>query len=269
MAERKEFFEVSINFEELENHARSSDSTMRWASAIELAQLGTEDAISLLWSLTTDNDENVRDAAKLGLKQCDQQIVGKVLASKWSVDAHQASSDSVDGVAKHIPWKVRPLEVPSIENEWAVDAAILNIIQTEGPLTGPRLLRLYGNAAYPNNPRKVPKSRIQTAIKRLEKRGLIAHLEDFSEGELDSWTIYKIGSAEVFVREQGQRKLSEIPVTEVIARLQLLMGENFKYSNQDERFKVLVVAYEIKNSELHIVGEILAREWSNLLTTGF
>lgn len=269
MAERKEFFEVSINFEQLENHARSSDSTMRWASAIELAQLGTEDAISLLWSLTTDSDENVRDAAKLGLKQCDQQTVGKVLASKWSVEAAPTATDSADGVMKHIPWKVRPLEVPSVENEWAVDAAVLNIIQTEGPLTGPRLLRLYGNAAYPNNPRKVPKSRIQTAIKRLEKRGLVAHLTDFSEGEIDAWTIYKVGNPEVYVRDQGQRKLSEIPVTEVIARLRLLMGDDFDYSNKDERFKVLVSAYGIKNSELHIVGEILAREWSNLLTTRF
>ena len=153
-----------------------------------------------------------------------------------------------------------------MEDEWAVDEAVLNIIQTEGPLTGPRLLRLYGNADYPNNTRKIPKSRIQTAVKRLEKRGLIAHIQDFPEGEIDSWTIYKSRSAEVLVREQGQRKLSEIPVTEVIARLRLLLGDEFDYSSQDERFKVLVSAYGIKQSELHIVGELLAREWSTLLT---
>jgi len=266
MAERTEFFEVSINFVELESHARSSDSTMRWASAIELSQLGTEDAISLLWSLTTDSDENVRDAAKIGLNQCDQQLVGKVLASKWAIEQEVKSSTSVEGVEKHIPWKIRPLEVPSTENEWAVDAAILNIIQTEGPLTGPRLLRLYGNAAYPQNPRKIPKSRIQTAIKRLERRGLVLHIQDFDEGEIDSWTLYKSGSPEVIVRERGQRKLNEIPVTEVIARLRLIMGEDFEFSGQNERFRFLLDAYSIKQSELHIVGEILAREWSTLLS---
>jgi hypothetical protein len=143
---------------------------------------------------------------------------------------------------------------------------VLNIIQTEGPLTGPRLLRLYGNAAYPNNPRKIPKSRIQTAIKRLEKRGLVTHIQDFPEGEIDAWTIYKSGSAEVVVREQGQRKLSEIPVTEVIARIRFLIGDDFDNSSKDERFNVLVSAYGIKQSELHIVGEILAREWSTLLS---
>lgn len=266
MAARKEFFEVSLNYVDLESHARSKDSTIRWASAIELAQLGTEEAISLLWSLTTDSDENVRDAAKIGLNQCDQQIVGKVLATKWVAEPVEVSSMSDGGVKKHIPWKVRPLEVPSVENEWAVDASVLNIIQTEGPLTGPRLLRLYGNAAYPNNPRKIPKSRIQTAVKRLERRGLVAHIQDFSEGEIDVWTIYQYGSPEVLVRDQGQRKLSEIPVTEVIARLRLLLGDEFDYSSKDERFKVLVYAYGIKQSELHIVGELLSREWSTLLT---
>lgn len=266
MAERREFFEVSLNFADLESHARSKDSTIRWASAIELAQLDTVEAISLLWSLTTDSDENVRDAAKIGLNQCDQQVVGKVLATKWVPEPTSQSSTSTDGIEKHIPWKVRPLEVPSVENEWAVDASVLNIIQIEGPLTGPRLLRLYGNAAYPNNPRKIPKSRIQTAVKRLEKRGLVAHIQDFPEGEIDAWTIYKSGSTEVLVRDQGHRRLNEIPVTEVIARLRLLLGDEFDHSSKDERFKVLISAYGIKQSDLHIVGEILAREWSTLLT---
>jgi hypothetical protein len=266
MAERREFFQISLDLAELESHARSNDSTIRWASAIELTQLGTEDAISLLWYLTNDSDENVRDAARIGLNQCDQQIVGKVLAAKWVVQAEVIPSTPVDGVQQHVPWKVRPLEESSLENEWAIDAAVLNIINTEGPLTGLRLMRLYGNAVYPNNPKKIPKSRIQTAIKRLQGRGLVAYLEDFPEGSFGGWTIYQLGSPQVVVREQGQRKLSEIPVTEVIARLRLMMGDEFDYSGQDERFKVLVSAYGIKQSELHIVGEILSHEWSTLLT---
>ena len=266
MAERKEFFEVTLDFEELENHAISLDSTLRWASAIELAQLGTEEAISLLWGLSNDSDENVRDAAKLGLNQCDQQLVGKVLASKWSIEIDTESTTSIDGVEKYVPWKVRPLAVPSTENEWLVDAAVLNIIQTEGPLTGQRLLRLYGSAAYPNNPRKLPKSRIQKAVKRLELRGLVNHVIDYVDGEIDNWTLFKNGFPEVAVREQGQRKLSEIPVTEVIARLQSVMGDRFDQSSQNERFEVLVNAYSIKQAEFHIVGDIMTREWSTLLS---
>jgi hypothetical protein len=264
MSERKDFFAVTIDIELLESHALSKDSTLRWAAAIELGQVGTEEAVSLLWSLTTDSDENVRDAANLGLQQCDQVLVGKVLATKW-VAPEVVSLDESDAVVKFIPWKVRPLEVPSSENEWAVDAAVLNIIQVEGPVNVSRVLRLYGNAAYPNNPRKIPKSRIQTAIKRLEKRNLIQHIIGSNNEDIETWTLYLAGTPEVKVREQGQRKLIEIPVTEVIARLRYNMGDDFDYASQNDRVKALMSIYGIKQSELHLLGAVMANEWSDLL----
>lgn len=264
MSERKDFFAVTIDFELLESHARSKDSTIRWAAAIELGQVGSEEAVSLLWSLTTDSDENVRDAANLGLQQCDQVIVGKVLATKWVAPEIPETTDS-EAVGKFIPWKVRPLEVPSSENEWAVDAAVLNIIQVEGPVCVSRVLRLYGNAAYPNNPRKMPKSRLQTAIKRLEKRNLIQHTVGSSNEDVETWTLHLIGTPEVKVRDQGQRKLTEIPVTEVIARLRYNMGEDFDYASQNDRVKALMSIYGIKQSELHLLGAVMANEWSDLL----
>ena len=264
MSERKDFFAVTIDIGLLESHARSKDSTIRWAAAIELGQIGSEDAVSLLWSLTTDSDENVRDAANLGLEQCDQAIVGKVLATKWVAPEVPNQFDSGD-IASFVPWKVRPLEVPSAENEWAVDAAVLNIIQVEGPVCVSRVLRLYGNAAYPNNPRKIPKSRIQTAIKRLEKRNLIRHLVSASNGEIETWTLYLTGTPEVKVRDQGQRKLTEIPITEAIARLKHKMGDDFDYASQNDRVKALMAIYEIKQSELHLLGAVMANEWADLL----
>jgi hypothetical protein len=155
--------------------------------------------------------------------------------------------------------------VPNAANEWAVDAAVLNIIQTEGPVTGPRILRLYGMATYPNNPRKLPKSRIQTAIKRLERRGLVSYVQDFDGAEIEAWTIFKLGSPEVIVREQGMRKLHEIPVSEVIERVRNNMGDEFEYSSQNDRFKVLQSVYGLRQADLHIVGELLAKEWSSFL----
>ena len=265
MQTRREFFEVELNFPQLEEHARSSDSSIRWAAAIELGELGTEEAISLLWSLTTDTDEHVRDAANLGLQNCDQQIVGKVLASKWVQQEPEGKDEDSLAIQKHVPWKIRPLEVPSSENEWAVDAAILNIIQVEGPVIGSRLLRLYGNAAYPSNPRKLPKSRIQTAVKRLEKRNLVGIINDNSSKELEFWTLFKQGTPEIVVRDQGQRKLNEIPVTEVIARVRLELGEEFDFVGQNEKFASLQKVYGIKQAELHKVGEVLANEWSSFL----
>jgi hypothetical protein len=265
METRKEFFKIEIDFPALEAHSLSSDTTIRWAAAIELGQLGTEEAISLLWSLTSDSDEHVRDAANLGLQQCDQQLVGKVLATKWSSPNDSLEVKDSKSVSQHIAWKIRPLEIPSSENEWAVDAAIINITQIEGPLTGSRLLRLYGNAAFPSNPRKIPKSRIHSAVKRLELRKLISIVNDTASKELEFWTLYKSGSSEVVVREQGQRKLNEIPVTEVIARVRLEMGDEFDFAGQNEKFSHLQRAYGIKQSDLHKVGDVLANEWSTFL----
>jgi hypothetical protein len=265
MQTRREFFEVELNFPQLEEHARSSDSSIRWASAIELGELGTEEAISLLWSLTTDADEHVRDAANLGLQNCDQQLVGKVLASKWVQQEPEDKEQDFLATRKHVPWKIRPLEVPSSENEWAVDAAILNITQVEGPLTGSRLLRLYGNAACPSNPSRIPKSRIQTAVKRLERRGLIGLINDNSSKDVEFWTMYKQGTPEILVREQGQRKWNEIPVTEVIARVRVEMGDEYDYSGQNEKFECLQKVYGIRQAELHKVGEVLANEWATFL----
>ncbi len=175
------------------------------------------------------------------------------------------SPDESDAVAKFSAWKVRPLEVPSSENEWAVDAAVLNIIQVEGPVNVARVLRLYGNAAYPNNPRKIPKSRIQTAIKRLEKRNLIHHIVGSTNEDVETWTLYLAGTPEVKIREQGQRRLIEIPVTEVIARLRYNMGDDFEYASQNDRVKALISIYGIKQSELHLLGAVMANEWSDLL----
>jgi hypothetical protein len=263
---RREFFEVEIDFEALQNHARSKDATIRWASAIELGQLGSEEAIALLWSLTTDLDENVRDAANLSLQQCNQQLVGRVLASKWSIPDSDLMRDIEYDVSKYVAWKIRPLEIPSQENQWAVDAALLNIIQIEGPLTGSRLLRLYGNAAYPSNPKKLPKSRIESAVRRLEKRELIDILNEKESASIESWTVFKAGAPEVVVREQGPRKLNEIPVTEVIARVRVEMGDSFDSAGKDEKFSSLQRVYGIRQADLHKVGEVLANEWASFLS---
>lgn len=267
MSGRREFFEVTIDFAQLENHARSVDSTLRWASAIELSQLGTEEAISLLWSLTTDSDEYVRDAAKLGLKQCDQILVGKVLAAKWVPEEEKPGATSVNesSIAKYRPWKVRPLDVPSSANEWAVDAAILNIIQTEGPLMGSRILRLYGMASYPDSPKRIPRSRIQSAIKRLEARRLVARAWEMAHKDFEYWTLFAEGTPDVVIREQGMRKLNEIPASEIISRLRVNLGEDFETSSQDTRFKLLQSLYGIKQNELYKVGELLTNEWASIL----
>ena len=262
---RKEFFEININFSQLEEHAFGKDTGLRWATAIELGQLGTDDAVSLLWSLTTDSDEHVREAANLSLQNCDQKIVSRVLATKWKADPATVE-DAESTVQAYVAWKIRPLDEPSPRNEWAVDAAILNIVQIEGPITGSRLLRLYGTAVYPASPKKLRKSRIISALKRLERRQLIKIIAESSAEVVEYFTVLGFGKPEIVVRHQGPRKLHEIPVTEVIARVKMSMGDDFEYASQNDKFKVLQQVYGLKQADLHKVGEVLAQEWASFLS---
>jgi hypothetical protein len=131
-------------------------------------------------------------------------------------------------------------------------------------MTGSRLLRLYGNAVYPNNPRKLPKSKIQSSLKRLEGRRLIEIGN--SESSVEFWLITNKGKSPVLIREKGPRKLSEIPVTEVIANLQIELGDEYENLSTDSRFNTLISIYGIKQAEFHILGEVLTNEWQELLS---
>ena len=60
--------------------------------------------------------------------------------------------------------------------------------------------------------------------------------------------------------------MGEVPVSEVIARLQEAMSEEFNYAGQNDRIKVLMELYGIKQADLHKLGDVLAKEWAPLLS---
>ena len=107
--------------------------------------------------------------------------------------------------------------------------------------------------------------RIQTAVRRLERRKSIGIINDTSSKELEFWTLFRSGTPEVSIREQGQRKLNEIPITEVIASVRSEMGDDFDFAGQNEKFASLQRVYGIKQSELHKVADVLANEWAAFL----
>jgi hypothetical protein len=63
---------------------------------------------------------------------------------------------------------------PSEENDWAVSAAIIDIVNTEGPLTGTRLMRVYGEWAFSNSPRKLGKFRMKRAVGRFAAGAIVS-----------------------------------------------------------------------------------------------
>lgn len=252
----------------LEN-AVSSDPTARWAAAIELGQLGDEDSAKALWKLKTDHDENVRAAADLAINELDRYVLERALKElnlEAPEEVEEGDSDhSYEEVEQHVAWKIRTLPDPKEESDWAIDAAIINIVSVEGPLTGARLLSLYGRAVFPNAPKKISKFRVKLALERLKKRNIITRSDTSRSDEIDSWILHRVGYPGVIVRTKGLRQLSEIPVNEVQALIdQNLFGA--AASNKDRQFKVIMEHYEIALREFHIVGALLEKEWAPLLS---
>lgn len=252
----------------LEN-AVSADATARWAAAIELGQLGDEDAAKALWKLKTDNDENVRAAADLAINELDRFVLERALR-ELNLEApleldEETVDDSFDEVEKHVAWKIRTLPDPKEESEWAIDAAIINIVSIEGPLTGARLLSLYGRAVFPNAPKKISKFRVKLALERLRQRNIITRSDSSRSDEIDTWVLHRVGHPGVAVRTKGLRQLSEIPVNEVQALIdQRLFGA--AASNKDRQFQVIMEHYEIAPRDFHIVGAVFEKEWSALFS---
>lgn len=269
MVERRDVFGASLDLETLLAHAVSADKSLRWAAAIELGELESDEAAICLWRLRDDNDENVRIAAENAIKRFDRSVLERALNAenaKLAILQHEEVFDEdEDGFEPFRPWKIRPLDPPTAENDWAVAAAINDIVSTEGPITGSRLLNLYGQAAFPNAPKKISKYRIRQAIESLIRRRILQRSDLAGPDELEQWVLNRVGDREVVVRHRGSRTYAEIPVSEVMMLIHQRMGFA---SNQsaDRKFKVVMDAYGIQQRELHILGALFEKEWASLLT---
>lgn len=266
---RRQFFRSDANPQELADRATSLSNSDRWAAAVELGEVPEEWAIKLLWVLKDDSDQYVRQAASASLVVFDHSLIESALDGLSSAGylATKVSEGSVrpDGLAEHVAWKTRPLDAPSEANEWASTAAIIDMVNTEGPLTGARLLRLYGQSVFPNSPRKISSARVEKAVKSTMRRGVVSKSFSDQEDRFESWILHRTGTPGVSVRTRGTRKLVEIPVTEVRELLALRGGPGRRRPTSNRSFAILMEAYEIPRSEFHLVGAALEKEWIPLL----
>ena len=267
---RRQFFRSEVDPQELSDNAVSLNSSTRWAAAIELGEIPEDWSVKLLWLLKDDGDEYVRQAASSALSGFDHKLLEQALSGIESADkitrTPEIAESSEGGILEHVPWKTRPLDPPDDDNTWASTAVIIDIVNTEGPLTGARLLRLYGESVYPNAPRKLSRSRVERAVKATMRRGIVSKSFADANDYFESWILHRTGTPEVFVRTRGSRKLSEIPVTEVEELVRQKAGRRHQTLNQNRRFAILMDAYQIPQNEFHLVGAALEKEWSALLT---
>lgn len=268
---QSDFFGELPNREELESHANDSDTTLRWSAAVELAEVGEIWALLILWKLRDDEDEYVRLVAERGLASAPRELqlelateLNQEFAARLEGPLGSIQGTG-DGLAPFHPWKTRPLDPPSPENDWAVGSAVTDIVQTEGPITGARLIRLYGESAFRDSPKRINRYRVQKAVEALISRARLARLDSSGSSDLMDWTLAIYGVSGVVPRERGARRVSEIPPVEVSAALEKSLGLRARRLNNDRRFQEILGLYEIQPNEYHLVGAALEKEWRELL----
>lgn len=256
---RKSFFDETSSQEDLQSRSHSPDAFLRWSAAVELGQLSSAWAISALWELQHDSDENTRNAAKSGL------------AHRTPVELAEAIGKSAIEIPKptqdYREWKIRPLPALDETSESIYKNVILDILATEGPTVGTRIYRLTGSSMNPNNVFSISKSRLKKLLRQFSDQGVLQR-HDFTPAndDLETSTYFISGRESVVIRPRGTRTLSEIPVTEVRAALNADPRVARRRNDFDFQFKVLTRQYEIYEKEFFVVGGLLEREWLGLFT---
>lgn len=267
---RIDFFGTEPDRSELEQQIGDQDPSLRWAAAVELSELRELWALELLWQLRRDPDEHVRSVAERGVAQAPTEMLSKLTAEVNrefdDIADQQPDQASATGLFPFSPWKTRPVDPPGSQNEWTASVVVTDIIATEGPVTGARLLRLYGEAAFPDSPRKIKRNWVERAVSSLIQRSRISKLGDSSGSPaFEDWTLQRTGSNPIVARERGARRISEIPVVEIQRALEQEHGRRATNLSRDRKFSEILRIYGIAQNEYHLVGAALEKEWLELL----
>ena len=254
---RKSHFDSGLERSQIEFMSNSSVAMDRWLSVIAAGQFLEEWALEIVWRLKSDQDENTRTAALHSLRNFPQDLLQ---------NHHDISlgvlGDFVPGV-----WKYRPLPEYSTNNKNLYFAAVIDILNTEGPSTGNRIERLLNMGSKVANNGSISKGRTKTILDSLISSNAITRADTYLDSSnIDHWILHIPGSPEFIIRGRNSRFLSEIPVNE--ARSIYLSNISIDPDNPDSdaAISILIDHYEIQNNELHKIGAAMAVQWEKLFS---
>lgn len=252
--ERRSFFSTSIDREDIERKARSRQEIDRWFAAVALAQVHESWAFDLLRILKADNDESTRVAAVNALRG-------------FPVEFFDASLDGPNEVSDFVPgiWKIRPLPTYDASCRDLFLAAIMDIVGTEGPVTGGRIQSRLTGATAINSGKRISKGRLKILLDELIKSNVLTRADSHLDSDdVELWIAHVPGMPEFVIRGRDGRDLTEIPVNEAKAVLLENRITRRNPSNRDAGFRVLMEQYDIKQNEFFLVGEAIAQQWQTL-----
>jgi hypothetical protein len=252
--ERRSFFSASIDQEDIERKARSTQEIDRWFAAVALAQIHEPWAFELLKALKADNDESTRVAAINALRSFPIEFFDA------SLDVSREDSDFIPGI-----WKIRPLPTYDSSCRDLFLAAIVDIVGTEGSVTGGRIQTRLTGATAINSGKKVSKGRLKTLLDELIKSNVLTRADSHLDSDdIDLWIVHAPGTPEFVVRGRDGRDITEIPVNEAKAVLLDNRATRRNPANRDAGFRVLMEQYGIKPNEFFLVGEAMEHQWQTL-----
>jgi len=256
VTQRKSFFSASLERSDLESKATSNRVDDRWLVAVALGRVVEAWAFDLLQELKTDSDESTRSAALASLRQFPREFFDRFRGGETS----SPDTEFIPGI-----WKLKPL--PEYEHELRdlFLAAVLDIVGTEGPVTGSRVQSMLTKASFIGGGGKVSKGRTRTLLIELLDSNLLTRADShLSKDDIDLWIVHQPGSPGYVLRRRMGRELVEIPVNEARAVLEYSAKFRRNPKNRDAAFRILMDHYEIKQNEFFLVGEAMALQWQTL-----
>lgn len=271
MTEAHDFWSAGqTDLSQLSVKADSEDVFERWATAFELGEAHDPAAIDILKRLLGDDDEHVREAAEVALTKLghgDEVSRARVLerSQQLARAAQRHRMRTHLEAPPYVAWKLKPVPIPDKSNMWIVEAMLLDAIQTEGPITGSRLFRNYCGGARMLSSATVSSGRLHKALESLLKQGKVVRSDDFTSEHHERWVLHERGTSGVVLRQRGPRELRDIPPDEVRAAIAASAGRlGARGVDRDRAFEQILEFYQAEK-ELHLVGKLLADEWSSLI----
>jgi hypothetical protein len=141
------------------------------------------------------------------------QVAGWPLAA-WLAAEPLGAAGAV-APAPYAAWEEARVPDPRSAGRDAIDAALLDIVRTEGPILAGRAYRLYNRAAGGRQLTSIARAPLSSSAHRLRQQGrLVFVTPPGSAPGSDEDVLHLAGTPEVRVRELGPRALDEVPLTE-------------------------------------------------------
>lgn len=255
--ERNSLFSSDLDQGDIESKATSSIAVERWLAAVALGQTHEQWAFDLLRVLKTDSDDNTRTAATNALQR---------FPKNFQVISSNSSSSSYSGFIPGV-WKIRPLPKYESQSKNFFLAAVLDIVNTEGPVTGGRVQNRLSSAWEFETGARLGKRKVKTLLDDLIGSNALTRADmHLDSNDIDLWIVHFPGTVEFIVRPRNGRLLTEIPVNEARSVIQKNKAYRKDSSKRDDAFSELMNQYEIKPNEFFLVGEAMEHQWQTLFT---